>query len=44
MSRKLNGKMAITTDDIVKMSKTEFLDIPSNEIHEYFFTYKVQVN
>jgi plasmid maintenance system antidote protein VapI len=44
MSRKLNGKMAITTDDIVKMSKPEFLDIPTNEIHEYFFVYKVQAS
>lgn len=38
ISRKLNGKIAISTDDIVKMSSDEFLDIPAAEIHEYFFT------
>lgn len=42
MSKKLNGKMAITASDIKKMSSPEFLDIPGNEIHVYFFTVKVQ--
>lgn len=37
MSKKLNGKMAITTADIEKMSSPEFLDISPNEYHEYFF-------
>lgn len=38
ISKKLNNKMAITTDDIVRMSSKEFLDIPSSEYHDYFFT------
>lgn len=42
VSKKLNGKMAITTADIKKMSQPEFLDIPANEIHVYFFRAKVQ--
>lgn len=42
MSRKLNGKTTITTADIVKMSAPDFLDIASNEVHEYFFVKKVQ--
>ena len=42
MSKKLNGKMAITTDDIVKMSAPEFLDIQPSEYHEYFFAVRVQ--
>lgn len=37
MSMKLNGKIAFSQDDIMKMSKSEFLDIQPNEIHEYFF-------
>jgi len=41
MSGKLNGKVAISMDDIVKMSAPEFLDIPPNEYHEYFFAKKV---
>ena len=42
ISKKLSEKMAITTDDIVKWSKPEFLDIQPSEYHEYFFTPKVQ--
>lgn len=42
MSRKLNGKMTITTDDIKRMSLPEFLDIQPAEYHEYFFKTKVQ--
>lgn len=38
ISRKLNHKQAITSDDIVKWSAEEFLDIQPAEIHEYFFT------
>lgn len=41
MSKKLNGKVAISPDDIVKMSAPEFLDIQPNEYHEYFFKLKV---
>lgn len=35
MSRKLTGKMAISTKDIVKMAK--LLGIEPHEYHEYFF-------
>ena len=44
ISKKLKGKMAITTDDIVKWSSEEFLDIDNADIPKYFFTEKVQVN
>lgn len=44
ISKKLSGKMAITTDDIVKMSSAEFLDIEAENIPEYFFKEKVQAN
>lgn len=37
MSKKLNGKTAISPDDITKMSLPEFLDIQPKEYHEYFF-------
>lgn len=37
ISRKLNHKMAITSADIIKWSSKEYLDIPAEEIHEYFF-------
>lgn len=39
VSRKLNGKMAITTDDIVEWSAPELLDISPSEYHEYFFAF-----
>lgn len=41
MSNKLNGKVGISSDDIVKMSKPELLDIPPAEYHLYFFVIKV---
>ena len=41
MSNKLNGKVAISMDDIVKMSAPEMLDIQPCEYHEYFFTLQV---
>lgn len=41
MSNKLNGKVAISMNDIVKMSAPEFLDIPPSEYHTYFFTKEV---
>lgn len=44
ISKKLSGKMGITTNDIVKWSSPELLDIPTSDIPEYFFTFKVQVN
>ena len=44
ISKKLSGKMAITTDDILKWSSNDFLDIPYLEIPEYFFKIKVQDN
>ena len=42
MSQKLNGKMAITTDDIKKWCLPDFLDIACDEIGIYFFAVKVQ--
>lgn len=42
ISKKLSGKMAITTDDIREWSKPELLDIQPNEYHEFYFTPKVQ--
>ena len=37
MSKKLNGKVAISLEDIVRMSAPEFLNIPPEEYHIYFF-------
>lgn len=37
MSLKLNGKVAISTTDIIKMSDPDFLDIPESEFPVYFF-------
>lgn len=37
MSKKLNGKTAISPDDITKMSAPDLLDIPPEEYHKYFF-------
>lgn len=42
MSKKLTGKMAITTDDIISWSSKEYLDIEAQDIPEYFFAQKVQ--
>lgn len=44
ISKKLSGKMAITTDDIMNWSSEELLDIDSQEIPEYFFAIKVQAS
>lgn len=44
LSQKLNGKMSITTNDIVKMSSQDYLDIDACKIPAYFFTEKVQAN
>lgn len=42
MSCKLHGKKSITTNDIVRMSSPEFLDIDAADIPAYFFSKKVQ--
>lgn len=44
ISKKLSGKMAITTVDIDNWCTPELLDIASSEIPEYFFAFKVQVS
>lgn len=44
ISKKLSGKMAITTNDIVNWSSSELLDISSADIPEYFFAFRVQAN
>lgn len=44
ISKKLSGKMAITTVDIMNWSSKELLDIDSAEIPEYFFVIQVQVS
>jgi len=41
MSKKLNGKVAFSPEDIVRMSAPEFLDIQPCEYHEYFFVHMV---
>ena len=41
MSNKLNGKVGISSDDMVKMSRPELLDIQPAEYHLYFFVMKV---
>ena len=42
ISKKLSGKMAITTDDIINWSDEKMLDIANQDIPEYFFKLKVQ--
>lgn len=42
ISKKLSGKMAITTNDIHNWCEPELLDIPVDEIPDYFFARKVQ--
>lgn len=37
ISKKLNGKMNITKNDIIRMSAPDMLDIPAEKVHEYFF-------
>lgn len=44
ISKKLSGKMAITTNDIIKWCSPELLDIASEDIPEYFFAYEVQAS
>ena len=38
ISRKLNGKIAISTDDIIEWSSDDLLDIPADQYHEFYFT------
>ena len=42
ISRKLCGKAGITTRDIATWSSDEFLDIPGDQIGDYFFKVKAQ--
>ena len=42
ISQKLSGKMSITTNDIVRWSEPELLDIANDDIPQYFFANKVQ--
>ena len=44
ISRKLSGKIPITTNDITEWTSSVLLDIPYDEIPKYFFTLKVQEN
>ena len=44
ISKKLSGKMAITTNDINNSCEPELLDIAIHDIPEYFFAFKVQEN
>lgn len=44
ISKKLSGKMGITTNDILNWCSPELLDIASSDIPEYFFAFKVQAN
>ena len=44
ISKKLSGKMGITTNDIIKWSSPELLDIAIHDIPEYFFVFKVQAS
>lgn len=44
ISKKLSGKMGITTNDILNWCSPELLDIASSDIPEYFFVLKVQDN
>ena len=42
ISKKLSGKIPITTNDITEWSKPILLDISYSDITEYFFKLKVQ--
>ena len=39
LSKKLNNQVKFSADDIIKI--VDMLDIPENEINEYFFRQKV---
>lgn len=42
ISKKLSGKMTISTNDIINWSSKALLDIDESKIPEYFFATKVQ--
>ena len=44
ISRKLSGKIPISTEDITEWSSPSVLDISYSDIPEYFFKLKVQAN
>lgn len=44
ISKKLSGKMSITTNDVISWCSPELLDIDNKDIPEYFFTYEVQAS
>ena len=44
ISRKLSGKIPISTDDVTSWSSPAILDISYSDIPEYFFKLKVQAN
>ena len=44
ISKKLSGKITITTNDITEWSSSILLDIPYSDIPEYFFKLKVQAD
>ena len=43
ISKKLSGKIPISTNDIINWSSPSLLDISYTEIPEYFFKLRVQV-
>ena len=42
LSNRLNGKVPFNTKDIYRMCEPELLNIPPEEMHDYFFTPKVR--
>lgn len=44
ISKKLSGKIPITTNDIITWSNPSLLDILYSDIPEYFFKLKVQAD
>ena len=44
ISRKLNGGIGISMQDIREWSEEDMLDIPAEQYHVYFFKEKVQDN
>lgn len=44
ISKKLSGKIPITTNDIIAWSNPSLLDILYSDIPEYFFKLKVQAD
>lgn len=44
LSSKLNNKSDFTASEILKATEPDVLDIPINEIGEYFFKEKLELN